>query len=388
MDNRWIWLILTVALAGRGALLVRAQHHPQGVATPDSAGYVELARNLAAYGQFAKAPDATTGYGVVQADPPGPAEIFRTPGYPAFLSAFFAMESPRGPLTGPGWVALLVQVVIDVGLVGLTYLLAWRLMGPTAALVAAALQAVTPSAIAASCRLLSDSLYALLLTAAVWVVVRGFRGRSLWSAAGAGALLAGACYVRPVALAMTVVVLAGLLASRRGLAKALVAAAVAGVMLTPWLVRNRITADYTGLSSFAATSLYLHAVPPLLAGETGVGEAEIRRQLLEEFTVEVLAAERQELTSGWVARHHQAVSAETIGRYPGAYAAMHARGNVGFWLPGATDVMEVAGLTTGQRGTLRVLRERGLWAAVKHYFHGAGWGALWVMPLSIPTAVK
>jgi hypothetical protein len=45
---------------------------------------------------------------------------------------------------------------------------------------------------------------------------------------------------------------------------------------------------------------------------------------------------------------------------------------VGFFLPGATDVLEVAGLTTGQRGTSDVLRKQGLLAAAKHYFGGEG----------------
>jgi hypothetical protein len=52
-------------------------------------------------------------------------------------------------------------------------------------------------------------------------------------------------------------------------------------------------------------------------------------------------------------------------------------------LPGITDVLEIAGITTQQRGTLAVLQQQGLWAAVRHYFGGSE-EAMW---LALPAAV-
>jgi hypothetical protein len=50
-------------------------------------------------------------------------------------------------------------------------------------------------------------------------------------------------------------------------------------------------------------------------------------------------------------------------------------------LPNATEFLELLGVTQGGRGTLSVLNQQGLWAAVRHYFGGQAW-VLWpLVPL-------
>ena len=57
-----------------------------------------------------------------------------------------------------------------------------------------------------------------------------------------------------------------------------------------------------------------------------------------------------------------------IARHRWTYAKLHAKGAIGFFLPGATDVLEIAGLSHGQRGASDVLRRDGVIAAAKFYF--------------------
>ena len=59
---------------------------------------------------------------------------------------------------------------------------------------------------------------------------------------------------------------------------------------------------------------------------------------------------------------------EIVLAHPGGYAMVHLKGCAGFFLPGATAVLEVAGVTRGQLGTLAVLQEQGLPAAARNYF--------------------
>jgi hypothetical protein len=68
---------------------------------------------------------------------------------------------------------------------------------------------------------------------------------------------------------------------------------------------------------------------------------------------------------------------EIIGEHPWLYARIHLAGCLAFWLPGATEVLEVAGYTTGGKGTLAVLHTKGLSAAMEHYF-GGDRSAMWL----------
>ncbi len=179
IDNRqstignWLLVVLALAAALRLALLVCAWNAPvadawpaalehaappTGVVTPDSKGYVALAVDLHR-GQFGSAAR----------------EIFRTPGYPAFLLVSF--------VAGEHWwqAALLLQIAIDVLLVYLTYRLALALFGRNAALLAAIFQATSAIATASSMRILSDGLFAMLLTLAILLFVRFWlRGGRAW----------------------------------------------------------------------------------------------------------------------------------------------------------------------------------------------------------------
>ena len=100
--KRPIVIILAVAGVLRFALLAGTWGAPKRLLMPDSAEYLELSNSLACRGAFERG------------DRP---EVFRTPGYPLLLMTGL----PFGPA---GWRAVAVlQVVIDVALVYLTYLL-------------------------------------------------------------------------------------------------------------------------------------------------------------------------------------------------------------------------------------------------------------------------
>jgi len=159
MKNLWLGIILLVACGLRGGLLVTALVNDGAIETPDSQAYRGLAESIVSRGEFRRE---------------GQPEIFRTPGYPLFLGITERIGGRAG--------ALATQVFLDVVLVGLTYVLARLLVGHKVALLAAALQALSPLAIAGCCRMLSDSLCALLLTAAVLALVAHLKRARLWLA--------------------------------------------------------------------------------------------------------------------------------------------------------------------------------------------------------------
>ena len=374
-----LWGILVVALAARAALLrsafavnnsYLARPHPEqpvaGSFTADSGAYWVLAWALRE-GHFA--------YGVP--------EVFRTPGYSAFIAAIIvAMQ--RG-LSDPSAAPVLTeavisaQMLIDLHLVFLTYLLGRWVLSHRVGLMAAFFQATSPLAVAAPCRFLSDSLFAFLLTAAVLLFVRHAKTSGWWSLLASAAVLGIACYVRPIGLPMAGIFALALLVERarllRRAANAAAFAAILAVLIAPWVARNIAVADFYGFSSVQAEGMYFYDAAETLAVKEGRSVDEVRDELRQSasFFPKPSGLFR---TQGARVRLMQRRAWEIFRENPGTFLWVHLRGTVAFWLPGATEVLEIAGATSGQKGTLEVLHRQGLAAAARHYFGGEA-GAMW-----------
>ena len=366
MDRRLAY-ILGAALGVRVLLLGAAWHSPEGrLFTPDSPYYQELSDSLAATGTFANRH--------------GEAETFRTPGYPVFLLI-------GRPFGASAWRATAVaQLLIDVGLVGLTWLLGVRLAGPRAGLWAAAFQAVTPVAVAAGLRMLSDGLYAFLLTAAVLLLLKHFRTSRRLPLAGAAGAMGLACYVRPVAMVMAALMVLVLLCRRRGLGRAAAFAGVFAACVAPWISRNWSAVRYPGFSDYASGAMYFFAVPEIISRTEGIDPLQARRRMADE--AQAWRRDHPEAAPGEAAVHRRRRAIQVIRAHAGLYAKLHLVGSLGFWLPGATDVLEILGVTTGGRGTIDVIHTRGLAAGVRHYFGGNAAAAALAAPLALIPAIE
>jgi 4-amino-4-deoxy-L-arabinose transferase-like glycosyltransferase len=348
---RPLWVVLAIALTLRLFLLSAGlaafhQGHPHGLRTPDSQDYTELAKSLRKNGSL----------------PPDGRSVFRLPGYPAILAATFHVSYR------PVWA--LVQIAMDVALVALVYALGRDLLGRRVALVGALLQALSPLAMAASVRLLSDGPYATVFLLTVWLLVKHIRsGDRKWLIASAVAM-AAACYIRPIGPVMAgAAVLFLLVRPGRRVKQALAYAAIVAVLLGPWVIRNGTATGYWGLSNNFSVTLFGYSAAITLETAEDRTPAEVQTELLSRVRRR-LPPDEQDPDVGDLSAAYRSVAIETITSYPWTYARLHLGGSLAFWLPGATDVLEIAGLTTGQRGTLGVLRREGLPAAVEHYFEG------------------
>ncbi len=355
MKSPVLQVILIAAVVVRFALLASAWNAPHRLLTPDSVGYAELSESLTE--------DATFSRG-------GEAEVFRTPGYPVFLLL--------GRAFGKSWrpAVAMVQILLDVLLVYLTFRLGWLLCSKRVGLWAAAAQAVTSVSIAAGCRILSDGLFAAALTLTMLFLAHHFKTSKWWSLVTAACLAALGCYVRPIGLAFCLLAVIVLLLGKRRIRRAAAFAAIVAAAIAPWFVRNYVMADYVGFSSFASDSMYYYSAPSLISKVEGISLQEATGRIESELAGE----------SNPTKRRRRAL--EIVLAHPGAYAGIHLRGSLAFWLPGATDVLEVAGLTAGQRGTLAVLHERGLIAAARHYFQGNLIAAVLAIPMVALLAIK
>ncbi len=413
MWNRRLWIILLVALVVRLGLLANGWAHPDRLLTPDSRDYLELGSNLSRDGnllfsrrlaRFPRFIDST----IIL--PSHPYELFRTPGYPAFLRAIgVAPTGPEAPplswdeITNNRWAVnqpipfpayrpgrLIVQVLLDVVLVYLVFLLGRALCSERVGLVAAAIQAITPVSVVASVRVLSGSLFALLLIGSILLLVWYLKKDRKLLVFPAGILLGLACLVRPIGGPFAVIVFVVILAARWRRPQ-WVALFLVGVALCvgPWIGRNYACARYPGLSTVGAYNLFFFNAMALVDADPEVTLTPAQQALCQAGPESPAGrGVYVELNSPELARQWQKEGLAIIGKHPFRYAWLHLRTTMNTFMPAANDMLEISGVTKGGVGTLAVIRNEGIVAGVRHYFNGRTWPMLLAAPLVLITLVK
>lgn len=166
-------------------------------------------------------------------------ELKRPPLYPLFLAAGFGFfgEDLRGPL--------LLQHLLGVLASGLAYALAARLWGRPAGVLAGLLTAFNGDLVVVEHSILSESLFAALLAAALLASTKVRGARPARWATVAGVLLGLAALTRPSALALApplAVMLAWPVPGPRRRCALVGAALLFGCVGTvlPWMVRNQV----------------------------------------------------------------------------------------------------------------------------------------------------
>lgn len=240
-----------------GAFVLRAQAvHLSVVDDPirsDAREYVLYAHNLAAYGVYSRAdtwaPGAPT--------PPEP-DAVRPPGYPLFLLAFLGSPPRLDDLPAILW----AQAALGTLTVLLAFLLGRSVLPTGLALVAAALTAASPHHVNMSIYVLSETLLALLLALALYLVC-GLARHPTWPRAGlAGAALAASALTHPQLVYFALPLALFLLLRGRGRAALRTSVALAigfGALYGAWSLRNALTPGVVGDAKLMLRTLRIGA---------------------------------------------------------------------------------------------------------------------------------
>ena len=222
----WLGGVALVAVATRAAaLLASAGYRP----LVDDLSYLRVARWLLLSGHYPL--DRVPGVGAVPS-------AYRPPGWPALLAGTWSLT---GVDVGAG---RLVLLALGVAACLLGALIARRVGGDRAGVIAGLLLAVDPLLIAASSSLESEALFTALLLGAVLAALRSRdEGRRRWAVA-AGALIGAAALTRTNGLALIPVVawlaVPSPAAARRAWPAAALAVVTAVLVVAPWTVRNAV----------------------------------------------------------------------------------------------------------------------------------------------------
>ena len=270
-------LVLLASLAVKLALWARylAAADPAALLRGDAGEYHDSARALLETGTFAVSPAL-----------PLLPQTFRTPGYPSFLAAVYALFGERPAA------ALLVQLPLSAATIALVYLLARGLWGARVALLASVLLALDVGSLLLSLALLTETLFTLLLVAvlACGVAVLTRPGRRRW-ALGMGVALAACVLVRPVAFYLVAPVALGLavhgLRARWGARET---ARVLALLLIPycaavggWRYRNYRATGSSAFTRVDATVLLFYRGAAIVARRDGIAMEEARARLRADF---------------------------------------------------------------------------------------------------------
>ena len=190
---------------------------------------------------------------------------FRVPLYPLFIAAVtWGSANP--------WVLIVAQALVASGLAAVTGLIARRLHGPQAGLVAAAWCAAYPYYAWHHVALVESGLFAFLTAVATLLLLNLRERPDPRLAVAAGVVLGAALLTRAMLLPFVLLAVAWLALpgprmpslARRLMSAALVAAATV-VVLSPWLIRSHALTGSYSLGTEGGQSLYAGASPLLFS---------------------------------------------------------------------------------------------------------------------------
>lgn len=262
--RQYILLIFMVGLLTRLLVFAYIAHEPMKFYTYDSDGYDRRAQNLLRYGMLAS-----------EAQPPLTPDLDRTPVYPAVLAAAFAVFG-HVPAA-----AILLQIVLG-SLTGVfAFLLAREFQfTPVVGLIAGLIVAVDPVSLMTANRLLTETLFTMLLVAGTWTVVRFWNTPGLAWLLLASILFALTALTRPISQVLPfALVPLFLLASRHGqlrrpLLYGLMFVVLSTALTYSWAYRNyRMTGVFT-LSTISDTNLIYYRARAVLAEVEGLSQDE------------------------------------------------------------------------------------------------------------------
>jgi len=353
-----IFWILFLGILLRFALALVLIDSPERAIHPDTGSYF------------------TVSYAILTGDGWNYPTAVRTPIYPLFLASGMAVFGEN--------IFALVLLQIFVGTVNIyfVYKIAQRFFTTKIALVSAFLLAVSIESVTHSIYLLTETLFVLLFLLSTYCFAIYFKSGRKQLLFLSGVLLGVAILTRPFIMYYPLFLIVIILFRSDTFiirVKEVSLFSLACLMIvTPWVVRNHFVVGIPTVSTISSHNLYFYNALSYDASKRNIRE-DLLLMEYENLLMQNIHDSGLPDTEANRARVASALAKNIIFSNPVDYSLNHLKHNANSLLPD-TSLLELLGLSYGQKGTLAVLKHSGIFAAINHYFEDDGWMILLLVP--------
>lgn len=311
----------------------------------DTSSYIRTAQSLLYGSAFSVSPDLL--------EIP---ETIRTPGYPLYLAASFAMFGENIP------VFVLTQLFLSLGTIAIVYWMVHSTWGNSVATISALLLAFDIPSITFSLQVLSETLFTFLITAMIAAgvaVLKNPKGKLCFLLTGV--FLSTATMVRPISYYLVIPLGAGLglwmvvsrLKWRAILSRLLLFGLPFLIIVGGWQARNKLLIGDASVSQIEALNMLAYRAADIIALRDGTSIEEARQTLGIEDPTEARVS-RQDMI---LAEHWRERGLEIIKQYPWLFLRSSLKGLLNMILgPGEGAFMQMINGQMVARGPIDDLK--------------------------------
>lgn len=347
-----IIICLALALLLRVALLASTQGDLERAYEPDTVTYIEPALRL------------LRGEGFID-------DGHRTPIYPFFIALIYKFFGEKDlPV-------IVAQIILSVSTVYLTFQIGRKLFSESTGLLAAFFLAISIESITLAIFLLTETLFTLLFLGSILAYLF-FResNKQIWIIAS-GILVGLSVLCRPIAAYFPYFFIVLMLfdqakANRERLVKSCLYLISFLIVIVPWLLWNKSTIGIPTITTITNFNLLFYNAASLQANKSGI-DIEVVRDEFQDLADRTLKVRHLPDTPANRNEVNRELALNVIKSDPLRYIYLHLSLDINNFLPSVTDLTEIMGITVGGKGTLAVLNQDGLIAAINHYFEDKAW---------------
>lgn len=378
--KRYVYYVAALAVLLRFALLLLVWNHPERCMSADTESYTGIVLNLLAGNGYSSCLQA-----------PYWVDLCRTPVYPLFLSAVMAVW-------GHNWIAVaVIQILLDI-LSGVLIFQSVRILyGVRAGCWAGLFHAIAINSAAFSLKVLPETLCVFLLACSLFcltgasfvqyhedknVAMLEQKKRGHFRYIPGALFWALAVLCKPVVL-VTAPFIGWWVWKRTKHPVSFALLIAAGLLpVVIWTLRNGAVSGQYVLSSVVAVNRLHYDAAGLVASTEQKPVLEVRENLRRRAEQQAGApADYCSENNAWIPAY-RCLGDSLLAERPLYYARLHLRGALNGLIPAFGVVLEYSGNISPGRNTLSVLQERGVLAAIRHYFSGQAYLLWFAVPLS------
>jgi len=289
-------------------------------------------------------------------------DVVRTPVYPLFIAALYFIfgESLQ--------VIAIVQVLLDVITCVLIFYISKRIFNQTIGFMSAIFYAIGMTNVGLAVLALSETLFTFLVTLIIYYLSKYMDSRKFSYLLFIGFFWGGAVLCRPIGLfSIPIIFILILWLNKSRWKKAIIHATfvlfLGLLVISPWIWRNHTITGHFTLSTVLNYDL--------LAYNSVFLKSYLDRRNENKIASELLKSDRGQMPSCINDYSHldnyKEKSNAILLKNPITYIFIHLKANWHNLIPGVNYIIEIYGLNSGNKGTVAVLNNQGLFKAIDHY---------------------